>query len=320
LNPGRLIRLAVYRWHCLIAKSQLVTRLYVNVVAAIARHVPYSTLQGRLEWAVTGQQVPWRPLSFAPRKVLVGNKTALSLIPHLGEFDQAALFRKRLDNEVSILKWLEQHAVGRYDAVIDIGANVGYYSVFFDALARANPHGRLQNIYAFEPNLEPYRRLLKNLECNDARHVTPFTLAISDKGGFAEFYQPDGHLTNGSLSLGFAQLFASPSQRSMVGTVNAQELEFFFARHTNILVKIDAEGYEPEILSAMAPLIARYHPDMIIEVLQGIDEKVRALACLQYYSFFQFGKQGLVGHANLFANPEDRDWFFTMSDRLMSAS
>src|SRR5438876_1831334 len=97
LNIGRHIRLAIFRWHCVIARTEFATRLYFLMLATLVRLVPSRRIRGVAEWAVIGQSVPWKPLAFAPRTVVVGNRTSIKLTPHLGEFDQAALFRRRLD-------------------------------------------------------------------------------------------------------------------------------------------------------------------------------------------------------------------------------
>ena len=62
--------------------------------------------------------------------------------------------------------------------VIDIGANVGLYSVL--AAKRIGPAGE---VIAFEPSSESYRRLLRNLELNHCTTVTTNQLALSDKDG-----------------------------------------------------------------------------------------------------------------------------------------
>ena len=70
----------------------------------------------------------WPEIAFVPRSALVGVRTEIRLIPHLGKFDQAVLFKKRLDYETTVFCWLERNAVD-YDLVIEIGANIGVYSV-----------------------------------------------------------------------------------------------------------------------------------------------------------------------------------------------
>jgi hypothetical protein len=135
-----------------VARSERATRLYVRG----ARPSPGTRLGTLLEGAVMGQGIPWKPLSFPARDVVLGERTTVRMHPHLGEFDQAALFRRRLGYEQPVFAWLERHAAQRYEAVVEIGANVGIYSFFFDALIKSAPEGRLHQVYAFEPSDQAY--------------------------------------------------------------------------------------------------------------------------------------------------------------------
>jgi FkbM family methyltransferase len=266
-----------------------------------------------MDWVVMGQRVPWKSLAFAPRKVVLGDRTKINLKPHLGEFDGVALFSNQLGYEPAIFAWLERHASDRYDAVIEIGANVGVYSVFFDALIRDCPGGRLRKVYAFEPSRKAFARLLANLEANDARYVEPFAVAVSDETGFSLFYEPEGHLTNGSLNREFAELFGRTVRDTMVVTLAGPTLAALFARHERVLLKIDAEGCEPQILAAMAPVLGRHRPDLLIEVLQGVDKQLMALECLAAYAYFRLNVEGPLRCDTLTADPVDRDWLLTTS-------
>lgn len=61
--------------------------------------------------------------------------------------------------------------------VIDIGANVGYYTVRLGNVV--GPTGKL---YAFEPNPELYPYLLENIKINGfSDHVTVLTTALATK-------------------------------------------------------------------------------------------------------------------------------------------
>lgn len=313
MTVSRRIRLAARKWHCLLARSEAATRAYIPVVSTVARLTPSKRLRTMIRWAVTGQNIPWKPLAFAPHRVTAGNHTAIRLYPHLGEFDQAALFSRRLDYEPAEFVWLEDHAASRYDAIVEIGANVGLYSVFFDALARASEGGRLRRIYSFEPSLPAYRRLLANLAINKATTVEPFTVAISDRTGFADFYHPEGHLMNGSLFREFASVFAENVESSSIVCLAGMELAALFERHHRVLLKIDAEGAGRNIVSSMAPIIERHRPDLLIEVLDGADAELRELEVLAPYACFGFANCGPVRRDHLFADPLCFDWLLTMS-------
>jgi hypothetical protein len=59
------------------------------------------------------------------------------------------------------------------DCVVDIGANIGLFTLI--AASRVGEHGR---VYAIEPALTTYRRLLENISLNRHTHVTSRQLAV----------------------------------------------------------------------------------------------------------------------------------------------
>jgi hypothetical protein len=69
-------------------------------------------------------------MDFGPRFVSLGSDTTVRIIPHIGEFDEEALFAKQLSYEAPVFAWLERNAVTTYDLIIEIGANIGIYIIF----------------------------------------------------------------------------------------------------------------------------------------------------------------------------------------------
>ena len=58
-------------------------------------------------------------MNFSAREVTVGSASKIKLAPHLGEFDEAALFTKRLEYENASFKLLEANVPNNYDLVIE---------------------------------------------------------------------------------------------------------------------------------------------------------------------------------------------------------
>jgi FkbM family methyltransferase len=80
----------------------------------------------------------------------------------------------------------EMHFMRRYlragDAVLDVGANIGVYS-----LLAASCVGASGQVLAFEPGPEARRRLLENIELNALRNVHVHACALGDREGTVEF-------------------------------------------------------------------------------------------------------------------------------------
>ena len=67
--------------------------------------------------------------------------------------------------------------------VIDIGANIGYYSLLAAKLV-----GKNGKVYAFEPETANYKMLLKNVEINGYTNIVSEQKALSNKNGKTELF------------------------------------------------------------------------------------------------------------------------------------
>jgi FkbM family methyltransferase len=268
-------------------------------------------------------------MQFGAKIVTVGNNTKISLIPHLGEFDEAALFTKTLDYETPVFEWLAANAPTKYDLIIEIGANVGIYTVFLDSLTKL-PGSKLAKIIAFEPSPEAFRRLLENLDVNKAQHVLAVQAAIAPKSGVETFFEPAGHLTNGSFVREFAALFSKSITETEVVAIGVGELEKYLDDARKALIKIDVEGFEPVLVGSLGSAIEKYHPDLLIEVFDATAEQLEQMSTLRRYRKFLITSDGLLESQHLFACSRFRDWLLfseltiparlAISDTLSAAS
>ena len=302
-----LLRRSATAWHRLIAKNHALTGLYFTLVSAVSRRLLHAKASAQLSNLLLRHGIQWPPIQFAARRVIVGLDTEILLVPHLGEFDEEALFSRRLSYEQPVFRWLEREATGAYDLVLEIGANVGIYSVFLARLIETREGGRLKRIIAFEPALDPFRRLLANLRANGSHCVEPFRAAVAD-GGFRAFYEPREHLTNGSLLADFAGLFSSEVAETTVYAIAPADLSFFFAGDAKVLLKIDVEGYEAQLLSGLSGIIGEHHPDIVVEVLAGTADALEQTGSLAGYDRYLIADRGLEKQPRLFAHPTHRDW------------
>jgi FkbM family methyltransferase len=297
----------VYDWHKVVARSSWLASGYLRAISVVCRHVLDPRLGAQIGSTITSSSIDWPEITFPPSSVLVGTQTEIKLIPHLGEFDQAVLFNKKLDYEAPVFCWLERNAVA-YDVVIEIGANIGVYSVFLDALIKSRPDARLKRVIAFEPALEPFGRLLDNLRVNETRFVLPFRAAVANATAFRSFFEPKDHLTNGSLVAQFANIFSPMVRETTVIAIGASELDYFFQTPTRILVKVDVEGYEPDLMAAFEDIVLRYRPDFLIEILTGTPEALEGLDYLHDYERFLLTSEGPVRRSRVEVDQCHRDW------------
>lgn len=73
---------------------------------------------------------------------------------------------------------LFKRIVRKGDVVIDLGANIGYFTLLAARLV-----GQQGIVFAFEPEPKNYSYLIKNIELNNYKQATAFQKAVSDKNG-----------------------------------------------------------------------------------------------------------------------------------------
>ena len=133
--------------------------------------------------------------------------------------------------------------------VIDVGANVGYFS-----LLAADLVGSGGTVYAFEPEPENHTLLSTNIEINSYTNIQAKQEAVSNTCGSTPFFLSE--LDNGSHSIYEAGARGVAARLS----VNTTTLDAFVEGEgwPNIdLLKIDVEGAELTVLDGMEQLNQR---------------------------------------------------------------
>lgn len=141
--------------------------------------------------------------------------------------------------------------------VIDIGANIGYYSLIF-----ASKIGSTGKLFTFEADPEVFDILHKNMEINGFLGRTELiNKAVVDKRGTINFNKCKIHHGSSSIA-SFSSEFWDNVEIINVETISLDE--YFKNKNMKIdIIKIDAEGSEPYIFDGMKELIEK-NPNMTI--------------------------------------------------------
>lgn len=145
--------------------------------------------------------------------------------------------------------------------VLDVGANFGYFTVL--AARGVGPSGR---VHAFEPEPGNFARLEKNIEANGySGRATAHRIALSDAPGRAELFTDPANLGNPSL----ARKNVPVGKGSVM--VDVLTLDAFLeslgpSRPRVDLVKMDTQGFEPQVIAGARELLARDRPWLLLEI------------------------------------------------------
>lgn len=178
-------------------------------------------------------------------------------------------------HEPVISAWLvEQPRLRAGDVVLDVGANIGWYSVLCDRLAEPGVA-----IFAFEPDPENAALLRHNLERNRASRVQVVTTAVSDSEREATLHRFAGG-NRGRHTL--LPLYSGDDI-----AVKTTTLDHFWSRaglgtRPLRLLKIDIEGHEAAAMRGGAQVLARcelllmeYSPRFLRAAELDVEEPLR---------------------------------------------
>jgi len=141
------------------------------------------------------------------------------------------------------------------DVMLDIGANIGWHT-----LTAARIVGEKGRCYAFEPVPSVRSFLEENLRLNKVTHCEVRAEALCDRNGRATMQVVKSHTGISSMLPG-----DTPADYAVeVASARLDDL-LSFDRSVN-LIKIYVEGAEFSVLAGMERLLARDHPDLIIEI------------------------------------------------------
>lgn len=209
----------------------------------------------------------YRSLALIPPLQQIANAVIRLLIPEKKELPEGVLFLNKSDVAVSAAvayDIFEKTELGLFRniikpgmTVVDIGANIGLYTVI--AARLAGPSGK---VFAFEPEPFNFALLKKNVAANALSNVVLSNVAVAEKTNEQTLYLDN--YNKGSHS--FAR-FESAKNSVIVKTDTLDDL---LAAHGSLVVdviKMDIEGAECLALQGMTDTLSRSpHLQMFTEV------------------------------------------------------
>lgn len=135
------------------------------------------------------------------------------------------------------------------NTVIDVGANIGYYTVLL-----ADKVGKTGKVYAFEPDKVNFEILKKNIEANNLKNVEIINAAVGSKAGKLKLHKSKDNL-------GDHKLYGDDKETEEVKIIKLDN----FIKEPIDLMKIDTQGWEPEVIEGAKKIISKNKPIMFLE-------------------------------------------------------
>jgi FkbM family methyltransferase len=144
--------------------------------------------------------------------------------------------------------------------VVDVGANIGYYTLLAAKVVK--------KVYAIEPDKECFEILKKNVEENGLKNVVLINKAASNREEKRELVKDEKNQGNSRLN-SQRDCFAE-ARNDVVECVKLDDL----IKEKVDLLKIDVQGYEPQVVEGGKKLIKTNSPILFLEYNQYPDNKM----------------------------------------------
>ncbi len=143
------------------------------------------------------------------------------------------------------------------DVFLDIGANIGYFSLL------AATKQTSSTVVSFEPVKNVFESLKENVQINDIKNIVTINAALGDTNEEKEIFI-SARENQGMSSFKQPENFSGTKEKVKVLCVD----DWFnsFALPKVDLVKIDTEGSELSALKGMRQVLERFKPLVIVEV------------------------------------------------------
>jgi len=150
------------------------------------------------------------------------------------------------------------------DIIVDVGANIGYYTVLF-----ADKVGKSGKVIAIEPDPINFEILQKNIKENKLFNVVAVQAAVGKENKKMEIFKS-------KTNFGDHRLWQNPSVDKSTSPFEERETSNIFCRRLDDLlkdlgyekinlIKVDTQGWEPEVFAGAKKTIEKDLPIIFFE-------------------------------------------------------
>jgi len=175
---------------------------------------------------------------------------------------------------------------------MDIGANTGFYSLLISSIFKHS------TVYAFEPYLKAFNRMIENINLNKFRNIQAFPVAMDEISGSVCFTNFDTHIgistTNKVIFSNFINCkydkVSSVSIDDFILNQNMQKID---------LIKIDVEEHYERVLKGGKETFQNLRPIIICEVFS--QKRIT-----EFIKFCEYEVLGIKDHLNAILIPSEK--------------
>jgi FkbM family methyltransferase len=154
------------------------------------------------------------------------------------------------DYEPSLKKVFRDH-IKAGDRVLDIGANIGFHTLFFSELV-----GTTGKVTAFEPVPSNFVKLIANIALNNYQNIISENFALGDKNEVLKIAADEKSVNPGAFNLfdhsGSIEITCKIGDE----VIGDEKVDF---------IKIDVEGYESFVFEGLTATIQKNKPKIVFE-------------------------------------------------------
>lgn len=158
--------------------------------------------------------------------------------------------------------------------IVDIGAHTGDTTV-----PMALAVGKEGLVLGIEPNKYVYKILEKNASLNpEHTHIIPLCFAATAEEGNFTFNYSDASFCNGGF---LSEIESTGHRHAYTLEVTGKNLQdYLYSAHKErldqlSLIKVDAEGYDKEILKTIPEILDQYKPALMVECYRHLNQNER---------------------------------------------
>ena len=174
-----------------------------------------------------------------------------------------------------------QFKASEESCIVDVGGHIGFYTV------RQALRAKRGHIITFEPSLEVFDRLRRNIEANNLHNVTAINKAVGDTQGIANFEERKWSINSGIVEN------KSETSREVKCTRLDEVLKEMECHRIDVL-KIDTEGYEENILIGAEGILDRVARIVFETHYETKREEESVSTLLGSYGFKKIGTIGNI--------------------------